>query len=142
MFSVAGLLVQGAAAGEQGRGVSGDQHDVQAAGGGGGDEPQQQGGYQQDQSVHLQHAGVCAARLEDVERHAGARVGPGQGDGAGGHGVQEGGGGEVHARVKDGFGGEKVKRAYWKKKVIPDGLVQSRINQFSTVLLQFGGGGW
>jgi hypothetical protein len=42
--------------------------------------------------------------------------------------------------VKDGFGGEKVKRAYWKKKVIPDGLVQSRINQFSTVLPKFGGG--
>ena len=43
MFSVAGLLVQGAAAGEQGGGVSGDQHDVQAAGGGGGDEPQLRG---------------------------------------------------------------------------------------------------
>ena len=40
--------------------------------------------------------------------------------------------------MKDGFGGEKVKRAYWKKKVIPDGL--SRINQFSTVLPKFGGG--
>ena len=48
----------------------------------------------------------------------------------------------LYARVKDGFGGEKVKRAYWKKKVIPDGL--SRINQFSTVLPKFGGGegGW
>ena len=43
MFSVAGLLVQGAATGEQGGGVSGDQHDVQAAGGGGGDEPQLRG---------------------------------------------------------------------------------------------------
>ena len=119
-------MVQGAAAWQQGGGGSGDQHGVQAAGGGGGDEPQLQG--------------VCAARLEDEERHAGARCGLGQGDGGGGHGVQVGGGGGVHARVKDGFGGEKVKRAYWKKKVIPDGLVQSRINQFSTVLLQFGGG--
>ena len=32
MFSVAGLLVQGAAAGEHGGGVCGDQHDVQAVG--------------------------------------------------------------------------------------------------------------
>ena len=87
-FSVAGLVVQGAAAGQQGGGVGGDQHCVQAAGGGGGDEPQLQG--------------VCAARLEDEERHAGARCGLGQGDGGGGHGVQEGGGGGVHARVRLG----------------------------------------
>ena len=45
MFSVAGLLVQEAEAGEQGGEVSGDQLDVQAAGKGGGDEPQLQGGY-------------------------------------------------------------------------------------------------
>ena len=39
--------------------------------------------------------------------------------------------------MKDGFGGEKFKRTYWKRKVIPDGLVQSRNNQLSTVLPKF-----
>jgi hypothetical protein len=29
---------------------------------------------------------------------------------------------KVQARVKDGFGGERVKRSYWKRKVIPDGI--------------------
>ena len=33
-----------------------------------------------------------------------------------------------------------MKRLYWKRKVIPDGLVQSRIDQFSTVLPKIGGG--
>ena len=42
--------------------------------------------------------------------------------------------------MKDGFGGGKVKRTYWKRKVNLDGLVQSRINQFSTLLPKFGGG--
>ena len=46
----------------------------------------------------------------------------------------------VQARVKDGFGGERVWRSYWKRKVIPDGLVQRRINQFSAMLPEIGGG--
>ena len=80
------------------------------------DEPQLQGAYQQYQSVHLQSDGVCAARLEDVERHAGARVGPVQGDGGGGgYGVQEKGGG-VHARVKDGFWGRRLREHFGRRK--------------------------
>ena len=33
-----------------------------------------------------------------------------------------------------------VWRSYWKRKVIPDGLVQRRINQFSAMLPEIGGG--
>jgi hypothetical protein len=46
----------------------------------------------------------------------------------------------VQARVKDPFGEERVWRSYWKRKVIPDELVQRRINQFSAMLLDIRGG--
>ena len=138
-FSVAWLVGQGAAAGEQGEGA-GDAHCVGHAAEGGGSDGLQQlqlqrvHGHLQEQVVHLHHAEVEGGQ-------AGAADGPHQRDGGGGHGgVQGGGWGGVQARVKDGFGGGRVKRSYWKRKVIPDGLVQSRIDQFSTVLPKIGGG--
>ena len=54
-----------------------------------------------------------------------------------GHGVQGGGG--VRARLDDGFVGVKLKRSYWRKRIVPDGHVQKRINQFSP---NFGEGGY
>ena len=52
--------------------------------------------------------------------------------GGGGSGREvHGGGGGVLARVRSGFGVESMKRAYWKKKLVPDGLVQQRIFEFS-----------
>ena len=87
----------------------------------------------------------------DKHRPAGDAHGHGQltAQGEGHHdGVQEGGqvhdkvqGGEVDddghlrgggafARGKDGYGGAKPKRSYWRRKVmVPDGLVQRRIFQ-------------
>ena len=65
----------------------------------------------------------------------------GEGEPAGGVQVQGGeggdrdvhdGGGGVLAQVRSGFGGERMKRAYWRKKLVPDGLVQRRIFEFST----------
>ena len=47
----------------------------------------------------------------------------------------------VLARVKDGFGGEKSKRSYWRKSSgVPDGLVQKRIFEFSKSKCSGGGG--
>ena len=44
--------------------------------------------------------------------------------------------------MKDGFGGEKQKRSYWRKsRGVPDGLVQQRIFEFSTSSLTKLGGG-
>ena len=37
----------------------------------------------------------------------------------------------VQAKVSNGFGGEVLKRSYWGKRMVPDGLVQRRIDQFS-----------
>ena len=78
------------------------------------------------------------------------------------HGVHEGGGGggdqaqqvesreasggqvalgsHVQARVRDGFGGEVLKRSYWRKRMVPDGLVQRRIDQFSSIVPKLGVG--
>ena len=37
--------------------------------------------------------------------------------------------------MRDGFGGEVLKRSYWRKKsMVLDGLVQRRIEQFSTIV--------
>ena len=54
------------------------------------------------------------------------------GGGGGGGREVHGGNGGVLARVRNGFGGETMKRAYWRKKLVPDGLVQQRIFEFST----------
>ena len=49
-------------------------------------------------------------------------------------------GSHVQARVRDGFGGEVLKRSYWRKRMVPDGLVQRRIEQFSTIVPKLGEG--
>ena len=46
----------------------------------------------------------------------------------------------IQAQVRDGFGGEVLKRSYWRKKMVPDGLVQRRIEQFSTIVPKLGEG--
>jgi hypothetical protein len=42
--------------------------------------------------------------------------------------------------ITDGFGGEVLKRSYWRKKTVLDGLVQRRIDQFSAIVPKFGEG--
>jgi hypothetical protein len=59
-----------------------------------------------------------------------------------GEGHQRGGG--ALAKVKDGYGGARPKRSYWKwkrKTMVPDGLVQKRILQFTGIVGQNSGGG-
>ena len=145
-ISVAGIVVQGAAAGEQGEGA-----------GGGGDQPVGnevgEGGLNghrdlQDQSVH-QRVGVCAAKqdghgqghTDEQAVHGEAIGGPLQHGGGGAHGRQDERRDGVLTQVKDGFGGQKVKRSYWRKRLVPDGLVQSRINHFSAIVPKLGVGG-
>ena len=143
--AVEGVQVQG-----EGAGCGGDQHDGDTSeAGGDGLHLQHVHEELQDQGVH-QHERVCAARQDGGHGHAdgqgvqgGASGGLVQQDRGGGHGVRdEGRGGvHVHAHVKDGFGGQRVKRSYWRKRLVPDGLVQSRISHFSTMLHKPGVGG-
>ena len=53
---------------------------------------------------------------------------------------EQGGACGVQAKVSDGFGGEVLKRSYWRKMMVPDGLVQRRIDQFSTRVPKLGEG--
>ena len=56
---------------------------------------------------------------------------------------QQRGGGAL-ARVKDGYGGAKPRRSYWRRKgkvMVPDGLVQRRIFQFTRSVGEHSGGG-
>ena len=147
-ISVAGLAVQGDAAGVQGEGGGGGgQHDGDSAEeGGDGLLLQHVHGELQGQGIH-QRGGVCAARQDGGHGCADGQGVQGevsgglvQHDRGGGRGVRDEGRGGVHAQVKDGFGGQKVKRSYWRKRVVPDGLVQSRINHFSAMVPRFGGG--
>ena len=51
-------------------------------------------------------------------------------------------GGGALAKVKDGYGGARPRRSYWKRKtMVPDGLVQKRILQFTGIVGQNSGGG-
>ena len=96
-----------------------------------------------DQEDHIQCEGVRAAILDGEEGQA--EVVGGQAWASGGPDQRDGGlhtrwmmcG--VQARVKDPFGGERVWRSYWKRKVIADELVQRRINQFSAMLPEIRG---
>ena len=146
---VAGLAVQGDAAGVQGEGGGGGgQHDGDSAEeGGDGLLLQHVHGELQGQGVH-QRGGACAARQNGGHRGADGQGvqgevsgGPVQHDGGGGRGVRDEERGGVHAQVKDGFGGQKLKCSYWRKRLVPDGLVQSRISHFSTMLHKPGVGG-
>ena len=63
-----------------------------------------------------------------------------QRDGVVAAGGEQGGVRGVQAKVSDGFGGEVLKRSYWRKRMVPDGLVQRRIDQFSTRVPKLGEG--
>lgn len=46
--------------------------------------------------------------------------------------------------MKDGYGGAKPRRSYWRRKgkvMVPDGLVQRRIFQFTRSVGEHSGGG-
>jgi hypothetical protein len=55
-------------------------------------------------------------------------------------GGEQGGALCVQVKVSDGFGGELLKRSYWRKRMVPDGLVQRRIDRFSTRVPKLGEG--
>jgi hypothetical protein len=115
--------------------VQGGSHDEQAV-----DDSPREGGGGQGQLLQLRHGldTTTGGDQEQVQPH-GVRGG---GEAAVHDQIRNGGGGgdrEVrggraggHAQVKDGFGGGVLKRAYWKKRLVPDGLVQQRIFEFST----------
>ena len=107
---------------------------------GGVQDDQQQDQEQGDGGVH--HRGVnCAlvlhggAREGELQHHRRERDDQLRDQVHGEGGVPPGGvqheGVDVLAKVKDGFGGEKQKRSYWRKiRGVPDGLVQQRIFEF------------
>ena len=88
----------------------------------------------EDKQVDRQRdAEPCGVPVEASGEHV-------QRDGVVAAGGEQGGVRGVQAKVSDGFGGEVLKRSYWRKRMVPDGLVQRRIDQFSTRVPKLGEG--
>ena len=132
-FSMSGQAEQGPGAEHQG---------VGARGGGSLDDGEEEVPEGQQHDPHSHTVDQCGQQLgggqdkQAVEEEGGGHVQQ--------LGGREGGGvqvcTDVQARVRDGFGGEVLKRSYWRKKTVPDGLVQRRIDQFSAIVPKFGEG--